>query len=294
MSNSTLEGNTYTRPVPVPAPLRSLLYVPADRPDRAATAFGLTGERAPDALILDLEDGVAPSARADARAGLADLAAGRPGASPRIWVRVNSGPGLAADLDAVAPLDVDGVILPKATVATVDGCSALLDSFGISVPLTALIESAAGWLEVAEIARHPAVVRLAIGEADLTADLGMTPSTDHRELMPLRVQLVVASAAAAIDPPTGPVSTEFRDLDALRGSTASLKAMGFGSRSAIHPAQVPVINEVFTPTVDELARARELVELFDRAVAAGDGAIVGPDGKMVDEAVVRSARRLLG
>jgi citrate lyase subunit beta / citryl-CoA lyase len=274
-------------------PIRSLLYVPADRPDRAAKAFGLTGDGAPDGVILDLEDGVAPTARAAARDGLADLVALRSGGIPLLFVRVNSGAALADDVDAVTAAVVDGVILPKATVASVDTCADLLATAGTPLPITALIESAAGWLDAATIARHPAVARLAIGEADLTADLAMAPSTDGRELLPLRLQMVVASAAAAIDAPTGPVSTDFRDLDALESSTRSLRALGFGSRSAIHPAQVPVINRAFTPTADERARARELVELFDRSVAAGDGAVVGPDGRMVDEAVVRHARRLL-
>ena len=291
MSKSTSPRSPYTAPVP---PIRSLLYVPADRPDRAAKAFSLTGDDGPDAIIVDLEDGVAPSATAGARAGLADLLPDRATGSPRRWVRVNAGDDLVADLEAVAPLDVEGVILPKATAASVDRCTDLLDSFGVSIPLTALIESAEGWLELAEIARHPGVVRVAIGEADLTADLGMRPSPDDRELLPLRVQVVVASAAAGIGAPTGPVSTEFRDLDALAASTTALKALGFGSRSAIHPAQLAVINRVFTPTEEELSIARQVVEMFDAALARGEGAIVGPDGRMVDEAVVRSARRLLG
>ena len=291
MSKSTSPHSPYTAPVP---PIRSLLYVPADRPDRVAKACSLTGDDGPDAIIVDLEDGVAPSATAGARTGLGDLLPDRTEGSPQRWVRVNAGDDLVADLQALAPLDVDGVILPKATAATVDRCADLLDSFGVSVPVTALVESAAGWLELAEIARHPGVIRMAIGEADLTADLGMTPSPDGLELLPLRIQLVVASAAAGIGAPTGPVSTEFRDLDALTSSTGALKAMGFGSRSAIHPAQLPVINRVFTPTPDELATARQVVELFDAALARGDGAIVGPDGRMLDEAVVRSARRLLG
>jgi citrate lyase subunit beta/citryl-CoA lyase len=104
------------------------------------------------------------------------------------------------------------------------------------------------------------------------------------------MQIVVASAAAGIDPPTGPVSTDFRDLDAYRAGTQALKRMGFGSRSAIHPAQVEIVNEVFTPSADELARARRLVELSD---AAGGGVCVDDEGRMVDEAVVRSARHTI-
>ncbi len=108
-----------------------------------------------------------------------------------------------------------------------------------------------------------------------------------------RSSLVVASAAADLDPPTAPVSTDFRDLESLRDDTVALRRLGFGARSAIHPAQLDVINEVFTPTTAELERARELVALFEESLAHGDGVCTGPDGRMVDEAVVRSARRTL-
>ena len=107
--------------------------------------------------------------------------------------------------------------------------------------------------------------------------------------------MVVASAAAGIDPPTGPVNTDFSDLDALREDTEALRRAGFGARSAIHPAQVPVINDVFTPTEDEVAEAAPAwSSCFEASVARGDGACVDDRGRMVDEAVVRSARRVLG
>ena len=115
-------------------------------------------------------------------------------------------------------------------------------------------------------------------------------SDDEREMLMARSMLVLASAAAHIDAPTGPVSTDYRDLDALRASSVALRRMGFGGRSAIHPAQIPIINEVFTPTAAEIERATAQLAVF---AEAGGGACLGPDGRMVDEAVVRSARRLL-
>jgi citrate lyase subunit beta/citryl-CoA lyase len=104
---------------------------------------------------------------------------------------------------------------------------------------------------------------------------------------------VLASAAAGLAPPIGPVSTDFRDLVALQRSTEGLLRVGFGSRWAIHPAQVPVINQTFTPTPEQLEAARRLVERYDGALDQGIGVVVDEDGQMVDEAVVRAARRTL-
>ncbi|MFC6929162.1 aldolase/citrate lyase family protein [Actinomadura yumaensis] len=132
-----------------------------------------------------------------------------------------------------------------------------------------------------------------MGEADLRADLGVEPGPDGRELLFARSQVVMASAAARIEAPIAPVSTDFRDLDSLRASTLALKRLGFQGRACIHPDQLPVVNAVFTPSAQEVARARDLVERYDAAIAAGTGVCLDERGRLVDEAVVRSARRLL-
>lgn len=134
-------------------------------------------------------------------------------------------------------------------------------------------------------ARGPA----ATGEADLCADTGIDPG-DPGGLLAIRTQVVLASAAAGIDPPIGPVSTDFRDLDALAESTKNLARLGFRGRSCIHPAQVPIVNEVFTPDPVALTRARELLSRFE---SAHGGVVLDADGRMVDLAVIRRARRLL-
>lgn len=118
----------------------------------------------------------------------------------------------------------------------------------------------------------------------------MRPSDSREELAPLRLQVVLASAAAGIGAPVGPTSTDFRDLLALRASTEALLRAGFRARTAIHPAQIPVINEVFSPSPEEVAQARRLVEAFEQSPA---GAMTDADGRMADVAVVRSARELL-
>lgn len=286
--------------------MRSFLYVPGDRLDRMTGAL----DRGADALILDLEDAVARTNKVTAREHvsrfLADVS-NRPAAAgtggPKFWVRINVGDMGLDDVAMVVPEGgavLGGFVVPK--VESIDDLDELSRELEIleaandredhPIPLCALLETADAIFDARDIALHPRVVRLAIGEADLSAELGveLTPG-DERELLTARSMVVMASAAARIDAPTGPVSTDFRDLDAYRASSAALLRLGFGGRSAIHPAQVPIINEVFTPSPTDVERARAQLAAF---AAAGGGACVGPDGRMVDEATVRSARRLLG
>ena len=263
---------------------RSYLYVPGNRPDMMAKA----ASRGADALILDLEDAVPGGAKDDARRDVAAFLEDRPG-GPEIWVRLNSGELLEQDVKAIAIHPPDGVSLAKVSspddIARLD---VLLGDTGVAV--IPLIETAAAVLEAAAIARAPRVVRLAVGEADLAAELGMTPSDDAREMAPMRAQVVLASAAARLDPPVGSISTDFTDVEAFRRSTDALRRMGFGARAAIHPAQVAIVNEVFTPSAEAIAAARDLLARFD---ATGGGVFVDEQGRMVDEAVVRAARRTL-
>lgn len=267
---------------------RSWLYVPGDAPDKLAKALG----RGADALIVDLEDAVPPTGKDRAREGVRGwLEALDPG-PVQVWVRVNPGPLRAADVRAVATAPaLTGLCLAKTeTAAELADIDALLTSLDSGAALVPLLESAAAVLAAPAIAAAPRVRRLQVGEADLAAELGVVPGDDERELLWVRSSVVLASAAARVDPPVGPVSTDFRDLGRLRASTEALRRLGYAARACIHPAQVPVVNAVFTPSPAEVDRARELVARFD---AAGGGALVGPDGRMVDEAVVRRSRRLL-
>jgi len=280
--------------VPLSAAPRSYLYVPADREDRLARA----ADRGADALILDLEDSVPGPAKEGARRLLAGWlrASGDPGCE--LWVRIN---GAAAETDitaAVTPL-VTGVVVPKAEPALLARVDELLASREREIGVRAgrirvlpVIETARGLLSVAAVAAAPRVARLGLGEADLGADLGLA-SPGPRELLPIRLQVVIASAAAATWAPVGPTSTDFRDLAGLEDSTRALLALGFRARTAIHPAQVPVINSVFTPSETEIARARSLVEALAAAERSGSGVAIGDDGTMIDAAVARSAQEVL-
>jgi citrate lyase subunit beta/citryl-CoA lyase len=162
-----------------------------------------------------------------------------------------------------------------------------------AIALAPLLESAAAVLRSAEIAAEPRVARLQVGEADLRADIGVELGDDERELLFVRSQVVLASAAAGISPPVGPVTTNFRDLDSLAESTRALARLGYRGRACIHPAQAAVVNDVFSPDPEQVDAARRLIESFDAAVSAGEGVMVDENGRMVDEAVIRQARRLL-
>lgn len=281
--------------------------MPGDQVRRLERAAG----RGADALIVDLEDAVAPRAKPEARRivarWLTSLDPGGEGGAPvEVWVRVNAvgsraGADLHEDIAAVVVPGIAGVCLAKAQSA---GDVAVLHELlaaaearaGMAegaLAVSPLIETARGVLDAPAIAASPRVERLQIGEADLSAELGLAPGPDEAELLALRTQVVVASAAAGIGAPVGPVSTNFTDLDTFREGTERLKRLGFSGRAVIHPAQVSVVHQVFTASPEELRRARDLVDRFDAAVAAGSGLALDEGGQMVDEAVVRAARALL-
>ncbi|GGO73058.1 HpcH/HpaI aldolase/citrate lyase family protein [Nocardioides deserti] len=271
---------------------RTYLYAPGDRPERFAKAAA----SGVDAVVLDLEDGVAPAGKEAARleVGRHDRPDG-----PEWWVRVDART-LEKDVAAAVRPGTTGVVVPGAEptlLARVDDLlPAAEDRAGLppgSVQVIGLLETAHGLDEVAAVARAPRVVRLGLGEADLAANLGISPGAEREELWPARFAVVLASAAAGLAAPVGPVETRLGDDDVLRRSTERLVRQGFTGRTLIHPAQVAVVHMALAPSAEELASAREIVEVFDRADRAGLGAAVTSDGRLVDLAVVRSARRVL-
>jgi citrate lyase subunit beta / citryl-CoA lyase len=245
------------------------LYVPGDRPDRfdKAVASGA------DTVILDLEDAVAPARRAAAREHVAAWLATRPDVDAQ--VRIGS-------LDDLAALPADVPIrLPKVeSPADVDAV------WGRDVH--ALIETALGIERAYDIASHPRVVSIGLGEADLAADLGIA---DESALAWIRVRAVVAARAAGLPAPMMSAYTDGADLDGLAASCALGRALGMAGRTAIHPRQVPVIAAVFAPTDAELAWAKEVLAALD---GADTGVATLASGAMVDAAMVRRARTLLG
>jgi citrate lyase subunit beta / citryl-CoA lyase len=265
---------------------RSALYVPGDSEDKLERIL----ERGADEIIIDLEDAVAPKAkdraRETVRIWLHDLPVL---ADVGVWVRVNPGSLREADVRAVAgaPALTGFMVAKTETVDELVDLDKLLSSLGSTAGVVPLLESARAVLRASDLAMAPRVQRLQIGEADLRADVGISPGPDERELLYARSHVVLASTAAGINPPIAPVSTNFRDLDAFRESTLELARLGFVGRACIHPNQVAIANEVFTPSGEAVDAARRLVGRWE---FAGAGVAVDDDGHFVDEAVVRQAR----
>ena len=275
---------------------RSYLYVPGDRVEYLRGAR----RRGADAVIVDLEDAVALSRKDDARRLVREWLGEQKAGEDQLWLRIN--PGEASEDVAVTTPTISGVVAAKASLevlAEVDDALAQRER-DLDVPqgffqVTALIESARGLTEVDAIATSSRVSRLGFGEADLSAELGIvsSDSVTSLEMLPLRMRLVLASASAGIPGPIGSVSTDVRDLRALRESTVTLFRLGFRARTAIHPGQVADINEVFTPSAEQVRWARRLVEGYEAALERGSGVIVDDRGVMVDRAVIRSAEEVL-
>ncbi|MFC7328327.1 HpcH/HpaI aldolase/citrate lyase family protein [Marinactinospora rubrisoli] len=274
-------------------PLVTWLYVPGDRPDRFAKALASGA----DAVILDLEDAVLADAKDRARRNVLDLLADLTGPDtgrPRVHVRVNAprGPHGARDLAALADLPAgdrpDAVRVPK--VDGPDDVDLVVRRLGEGTAVHALLETAAGVQNAAATARHPAVRALALGEADLAAQLGLRGGADHAWL---RSGVVLAAAAAGLPRPAMSVYPDVRDTDGLAASCRAGRDIGMFGRTAIHPRQLPVIRAAFTPTEEEVARAREISEAAAGGVADGAGAVALADGRFVDAPIVESARRTL-
>jgi len=272
---------------------RSHLYVPANDLERLTKALG----RGADALIVDLEDGVAPSDKGLARENLTSFLNDL-NSDIEIWVRVNPEKGaLEADLAAAVHGNCRGIVLAKATtLAEIQNLDSLLTglekSRGMSKKLevSALIESALGVFNAQVIATGPRITRMQVGESDLRADLGTSGTAGETTTQFARSMVVFASAAAGINPPLAAVSTNFNDLDAYRKSSQNFKEWGYFGRACIHPAQIEIANEVFTPNADELTAAQDIL---DRLVAAGGGVALDAKGRMIDEAIAKIARRTL-
>ncbi|MDE0230930.1 MAG: CoA ester lyase [bacterium] len=278
--------------------VRSMLFTPGHRPDLIAKAV----RSAADAVIVDLEDAVAANVKEEARANLASL----PDSPIPYFVRLNGfQTGLMwEDLVAAAHAGAAGVILPKAEQREVmlevcGALSALETATGQpagSIALIPMIESAVAVENSFEILdRLPRVQAVMFGSAeqgDLVADLGVEWEPTGTGLNYSRSRVLLAARAAGIANPIDGVFMNYRDSEALRVESKMGRRMGYVAKLAIHPAQVTVINEVFTPTPEEVAHHRAILDLFERAEAEGTASI-GADGQMIDYAVARTARSVL-
>jgi citrate lyase subunit beta/citryl-CoA lyase len=273
---------------------RSLLFVPGDRPERMDKALGSGA----DALILDLEDSVAASAKPTARRAVAAFLA-RPRGAVALFVRINPlDGGLAeSDLDAIAGTPPDGVVLPKAEggamVARLAG--RLARDFGPdTVVLPIATETAASLFQLGSYAGAPRLAGLTWGAEDLSAAVGAATAreADGGYTAPylLARGLALFAAHAAGVPAIETVFPDFRDIDGVAAYAARGARDGFAGMLAIHPAQVAPINAAFTPGADAVARARRIVAAF--AASPGVGALA-LDGAMIDAPHLKQARALL-
>ena len=190
------------------------------------------------------------------------------------------------DLRAIEELSLDAVVLPKATPEAVR-------ALGPGGPrVLAIAETAAGLRLAYEIARDERVFALALGAADLGAELGLEPRADGQEILYARSKLVVDSAAAGVRAPFDVVHLDVRDDAGLAEEARLARSLGLRGKLCIHPAQVAVINRVFAPTAGEVAWAERVLHAFEAGLAEGRGA-VGMDGAMIDLPVVERARNVL-
>ena len=278
--------------------LRSLLFVPGNRANMLERASGLR----PDAFIPDMEDSVPTDEKENARAVTASFLPRMRETGALVVPRVNSlDTGLFADdLTAVVGPDIDGISVGKiqsaADIAQVSGIIEGLErSAGVdvgSVMLIPWIESAMAIVNAYEIcAASPRVVAVAFGAEDFTNDMAIERTQDGSEVdYPRKVICIAARAAGvlALDTPY----FGFRDPDGLRENSQQAKRYGFKGKFAIHPAQIDIINEAFSPSPEEVEHARRVVAAFEEAERNGRGS-TSLDGQVIDVPVVRRARQLL-
>ncbi|MDB5869374.1 MAG: HpcH/HpaI aldolase [Polaromonas sp.] len=271
------------------AAARSFLFVPANRPERYAKALASGA----DAVIVDLEDAIAPADKLAARQTLVQTFASLHAAQrSRLAVRINAAgaPWFTDDLMALSGLAAQG--LGAVMVAKAESPATLADvaaAAGPSCALLPLVESVAGLDAVDALATCPQVLRLAFGHLDFQADAGLACDANELELIPVRLALVLASRRAGLAAPVDGISPGTQDTAQLTHDAARSRRGGFGGKLCIHPAQAQAVNAAFSPSAPEIDWARRVQTAFD---AAGGG-VFSLDGRMVDAPVLRLAQRTL-
>ena len=275
-----------------------MIFTPGHRPDLIEKAI----RSGADAVIVDLEDAVAVDNKVEAREGLGRL----PESQVPLYVRVN-GPNtdyVWEDVVAAGQAGVAGIVVPKAEdpgfLKEIGGALTAIEiATGLgrgSVEIMPLIESGLGVRQTYDISiasdRIQSVLFGGGEQGDLVADLGCEWTPDGTGLMLARSQVLLSARAAGIEHPMEAVFMDFRNLEALRVECELARRLGYIGKVAIHPAQVPVINDVFTPAPEVVAHQRKVLAAFTEAEAAGSASIA-MDGKMVDYAVARVARVII-
>jgi citrate lyase subunit beta/citryl-CoA lyase len=270
-----------------------MLFVPGDRPERMAKALTLGA----DALILDLEDSVGMAAKPEARRMVAEFLAANPGKS--LWVRINplDGPEADKDIAAVVGGRPDGIVLPKAEggASVTELARRLTERGNVSAMILPIAtETAPALFQLDTFAGVKRLAGISWGAEDLSAYLGAAAAreADGRYTPPFELarSMCLFGASAAGVPAIDTVYPAFRDLDGLKAYAERARRDGYSGMLAIHPDQVPIINQAFTPSETEVAQARAIVDAFDANPGAG---VLSVDGKMVDRPHLVLAQRIL-
>ena len=280
-------------------PIRTWLFAPGNHPRKVEKVFTVGA----DAVVLDLEDAVALEQKTATRATVVEALKARPKRASRGYVRVNAidTEFCYGDLQEVIGPWLDGILLPKVESAgqlqTIDWLVAQLESAcGMTVgglDMLPIIETGRGVTAIDDIARSETRVRrLSFGAGDFTNDMGMVWTADESELMYARSAIALASRAAGLEAPIDTVFIDFQDGEHLEKSARTALSLGYRGKLCIHPAQIEPVNAVFTPSAEEVARARKHVEAF-AAAEAGGSASIQVDGYFVDYPIVEKAQRTL-
>lgn len=282
----------------IPPVWRSMLYVPATSEKFIEKAH----ERGADAIKIDLEDAVAPAEKPRARTLVRSAAKVVAKGGADVLVRINRPLRMAVDdLEASVWPEVQGLVLPKVESSDHIGflteiITELEEERGMQrghIKLMALIETPRGYLNVRDIAHSShRLSAIALGQEDFSAEMGMV-EPEGMSLLSYYQTVQVAAREAGILPIGYPGSiAEFTDLELFKSNALAARKLGFDGGACIHPKQVPILNEAFTPTDEEIDRSERMVAAYDAAMAAGDGAVAF-EGKMIDVPVVARAERIL-
>ncbi|MCD6418666.1 HpcH/HpaI aldolase/citrate lyase family protein [bacterium] len=276
---------------------RSRLYMPGNNPYLSQNAF-LFGA---DCIILDLEDSVPPSEKFSSRILVRNILKNVDFGDAEKTVRINplSSPYGRDDLEEIVPAEPDAIFIPKAETADdvriVDEIVAEIKAkhkIDKEIFYMPIIESAKGVWNAFEIASATEnVVLLAFGAEDFTRDIGAQRTRDGREQFVARSLVVLGAKAAGVQA-SDTVWSDIEDVEGLRKSTIEAKELGFDGKGAIHPSQVEIINELFSPTPEEIDYAKKVIAAFEEAKARGDG-VIAIGRKMIDAPVVARAQRII-
>lgn len=276
---------------------RALLYMPGDNWKMITKSVTL----GVDSICMDMEDGTAINKKAEARATISKALQELDfGASEKL-ARINSvGSGWEKDdIKAVLPYHPDGVVIPKVeSFEQVEWASKIIEDAELkngwqvnSIRVLIGVETAKGILNLKEIAAHPRLDAIIFGGEDYAASIGATRTKDAVELLYARQAVIVACAAFDLQP-IDIVTIDYKDLDALKVEAEFGARLGFSGKQVIHPSQVQVTQEAFTPSAESIAYARRIVETFEASQKEGKGAY-SLDGKMIDMPLLKNAQKVL-